>query len=82
MANCPEHARRWHECLKRWSAGGLSRATYCAWNGLSRSTWYRWEAIAGWVGSAARSRRIAKDKYDVHKVNVLMLQEMGITDKT
>jgi hypothetical protein len=26
-----------------------------------------------------RSREIAEDKYDVHKVNAVMLREMGIT---
>lgn len=28
-----------------------------------------------------RSRQIAEDKYDVHKVNAVMLREMGITDQ-
>ena len=29
-----------------------------------------------------RSRQIAEDKYDVHKVNAVMLREMGITAPT
>lgn len=33
--------------------------------------------LAGRMGK--RSRRIAEDKYDVHKVNAVMLREMGIT---
>ena len=28
----------------------------------------------------ARSREIAEDKYDVHKVNEVMLREMGLTE--